>query len=154
MHISLAWDSSAPIHVSEKVPLKHTKYKTHQKTSKTVVGNSRRLIHHPFDSIYRGPPTLGSQCTTDKVSPLWDLKQQKSSKRATVYWVSPHESCPLLIILLESKYYHLYFIDTEVDAQICPRSPRSVCSFCFSSLPALCSLSLYLSLEGFQTSFI
>lgn len=79
---------------------------------------------------------------------------KKVAKELLFIEFPPPERCPLLTTLLDGKYYFPHFIDTEEEAQICPRSPRSVCSFCFPSLPTLYNLFLYLSLEEFQTLFI
>lgn len=76
IHAHMLWYSPAHIQVSEKAPLKFTKYEIHQETKKTVIGDSRGSSSIHSTTMYWGPPVYqalpGSQSRTDSLP--WDLK--------------------------------------------------------------------------------
>lgn len=76
IHAHTLWCSPAHIQVSEKAPLKFTKYKIHQEMKKTVLGNSRGSSSIHSTNMYWRPPVYqalpGSQSRTDSLP--WDLK--------------------------------------------------------------------------------
>lgn len=76
IYAHMLWCSPAHIQVSEKAPLKFTKYKIHQEMKKIIIGSSRGSSSSHSTNMYWGPPVYqalsGSQSRTDSLP--WDLK--------------------------------------------------------------------------------